>query len=215
MAGPASGYSRADRLSTLLGSAGDNRSTLHAVYSQQTQYTGRWNACQPPQGSPVVRSFMLRLFGEKLRFARSAHAMSQSALARHLGLAYHTHISHLEAGRRQPSLQLMIHIAQVLDVSPDYFLNDTIPVESIDLPAAHPLLASSHIGDQLRRRRKQRNLSQSDLVALIPHLTQGYISKLESGAKEPSPELLLLLAQVFSCPATALLLPNDASLDQE
>ena len=56
-----------------------------------------------------------KLFGEHLRKIRLEKRMSQEKLAHQSG--YHpTYISHLETGKKQPTLQTIIQIAKSLDV---------------------------------------------------------------------------------------------------
>jgi transcriptional regulator with XRE-family HTH domain len=70
-----------------------------------------------------------RLFGSKLRALRVRHGMTQVALGKELALTAHTHISRMEAGRKEPSIDLVLRIANFFGVTTDYLLRDTIPVE--------------------------------------------------------------------------------------
>src|SRR4029079_2936405 len=79
------------------------------------------------------------LFAEKLRYVRQQRAVTQAQLAERLALASHAHIANLEAGRDVPSLELIVRIAQSLDVSTDFFLRDTLPVEN----SVAPVVSSS------------------------------------------------------------------------
>jgi transcriptional regulator with XRE-family HTH domain len=67
-----------------------------------------------------------RLFGKKLRTLRLDHNLTQVALARQLGLAGQAHLSNLEAGRKLPSLDLVVQIADLFGVTTDYLLCDAI-----------------------------------------------------------------------------------------
>jgi transcriptional regulator with XRE-family HTH domain len=51
-------------------------------------------------------------------------------LAHQLEHITHTHISHLEADRKEPSIDLVLRIADVFGVSTDYLLRDAIPVNA-------------------------------------------------------------------------------------
>ena len=57
--------------------------------------------------------------------------MTQEALAHQLGLARQGHVSNLEMGRKEPSLELVVLVADLFGVSTDYLLRDTVPVESV------------------------------------------------------------------------------------
>lgn len=60
---------------------------------------------------------------EKIRRLRKTKDWSQAELAEKVGV--HTvHLSHLETGRYQPSIDLLKKLAQVFEVSTDYLLND-------------------------------------------------------------------------------------------
>jgi transcriptional regulator with XRE-family HTH domain len=68
-------------------------------------------------------------FGEKVRTLRLEKGLSQRELARNLGLASRAYISNLEAGRKAPSLELVVQIADLFGVTTDYLLRDPIPAK--------------------------------------------------------------------------------------
>jgi transcriptional regulator with XRE-family HTH domain len=70
------------------------------------------------------------LFGAKLRHLRLSHHVTQSDLANQLALAAHAHVSFLEAGRKEPSIDLVLRIADLFGVTTDYLLRDTITIET-------------------------------------------------------------------------------------
>jgi transcriptional regulator with XRE-family HTH domain len=152
------------------------------------------------------------LFGLKLRHLRTQQGMTQAELARQLALAAHTHITHLEAGRNTPSLDLVIKIAACFAVSTDYLIRDVIPVEA---SPQHRVTwkavgsASELSGAKLRHLRKQRHLTQAHLADQLGlSSAHAHISFLESNRKEPSLELLLKIADFFQVTTDYLL--NDA-----
>jgi transcriptional regulator with XRE-family HTH domain len=67
-------------------------------------------------------------FGEKLRQLRTQHGLSYRQLAKQLETS-HSHIINLETGKHKPSVDLIVRIAGLFDVSFDQLMNDTI-----DLP---------------------------------------------------------------------------------
>jgi transcriptional regulator with XRE-family HTH domain len=73
-----------------------------------------------------------KLSGTKLRALRQQRDWSQTDVARHLGLARRGYISNLEAGRKMPSLDLAVKIADLFGVTTDYLLRDEIPVAVTD-----------------------------------------------------------------------------------
>jgi transcriptional regulator with XRE-family HTH domain len=74
---------------------------------------------------------------EKIKHLRKERGWSQTELADHIGI--HTgHVSRLETGRYQPSVELLRKLAQVLEVTTDYLLSETdaltpVTVEDKDL----------------------------------------------------------------------------------
>lgn len=65
-------------------------------------------------------------FGEKVRRLREARGLSQSQLAALLGLSESSkgYISELERGKKRPSVELVLGLAVLFNVSTDYLLRD-------------------------------------------------------------------------------------------
>lgn len=76
-----------------------------------------------------------RLFGTTLRTLRLRQKLTQAELARRLGLARQGYISNLEAGRKAPSLDLVVRLADLFGVTTDYLLQDAIPAVHEDTAA--------------------------------------------------------------------------------
>ncbi len=72
---------------------------------------------------------MVKLFGQKLRYLRNLHNLTQADLGERLGPVTQTFVSHLEAGRKEPSIDLVLKVADMFQVTLDYLLRDSIPVE--------------------------------------------------------------------------------------
>jgi transcriptional regulator with XRE-family HTH domain len=68
------------------------------------------------------------LVSMKLVYLRTQRHLTQTEVAHQLGLHTHAHISHLESGRHDPSIDLIIRIADLFGITTDYLLHDTIPV---------------------------------------------------------------------------------------
>ena len=144
---------------------------------------------------------MAQRFGEKLRYARTHRGMTQVELAKLLELASHSHIANLEAARDVPSLTLVVRLGRALNVSLDYLLRDTIPVEAlVDAPAPYEQAeaTSQPLGVKLRLLRQARNWSQTDVARRLQLTQRGRVSNLENGYKLPSLDLALALADVFA-----------------
>jgi transcriptional regulator with XRE-family HTH domain len=71
----------------------------------------------------------MQRFGEKLRTLRQQRGLTMRELADDLGLATHGYIGDLESGRRQPSLELTIKIADFFGVSLDQLARDEVELE--------------------------------------------------------------------------------------
>jgi transcriptional regulator with XRE-family HTH domain len=151
---------------------------------------------------------MLRRFGDKLRYLRRQRQITQVDLAYRLGTAAQGHLSLLEHGRRQPSIELVLRIADLFTVSTDYLLRDSIPINQ---PLAAPIPSPARealprlFSAKLRYLRTQRHLTQVDVSNLLLLRTQAHISLLESGRSEPSLELLLQLSDLFGVTTDYLL----------
>jgi transcriptional regulator with XRE-family HTH domain len=161
---------------------------------------------------------MLRLFGDKLRYLRRQHRLTQTDLSQHLDLASQAYISDLEAGRKIPSSDLVVRIADMFSVTTDYLLRDEIPVES---QATFPLreaqreaLPINQFGEKLRNLRQQQRLTQTTLVQRVGLASQAYVSDLEAGRKVPSLDLVVRLAELFGVTTDYLLRNTDPSQDR-
>ena len=66
---------------------------------------------------------------------------------------------------------------------------------------------SSSIGKRIKRYRTDKEMSQEDLARAI-HISGRHVSNLETGAKAPSLELLILIANALSVSADDLVTDN-------
>jgi transcriptional regulator with XRE-family HTH domain len=85
---------------------------------------------QPFQSGGSITQEPPALFGSKLRHLRKQCGLTQLALAQQLEHITHTHVSHLEAGRKEPSISLVLRLADFFGVTTDYLLRDAIPSEA-------------------------------------------------------------------------------------
>jgi transcriptional regulator with XRE-family HTH domain len=67
----------------------------------------------------------LAVFRTKLQSLRRKQGLTQSGLAYHVGVRTLEHISQLETGRTLPSVDLVLRLADLFGVTPDYLLRDT------------------------------------------------------------------------------------------
>ena len=63
--------------------------------------------------------------GRRIKYYRSEKELSQEALSDAIGITF-KHLSNIETGRRYPSLELIVIIANALDVSADDLLTDNL-----------------------------------------------------------------------------------------
>src|SRR5262245_39962192 len=75
---------------------------------------------------------VIRLFGAKLRTLRAQRSLTQVALAHQLGRGSREYLVNLEAGRKLPSLQMAVDLADFFGVTTDYLVRDGIPILDIE-----------------------------------------------------------------------------------
>lgn len=78
-----------------------------------------------------VSSFMaekppVQRFGEKLKGLRVHHNMTLVELARLLGYATHGYLSELENGKKLPTIEFVLSIARLFNVTTDELLKDEL-----------------------------------------------------------------------------------------
>ena len=71
-------------------------------------------------------------FGAKLRCLRKVQGWTQQELARRLGYASYTYLSEVERGRKEPSLSLVIGVADLFAVTTDQLLRDHLKLDAED-----------------------------------------------------------------------------------
>ncbi len=71
-------------------------------------------------------------FAAKLRYLRVQRGVRQAELAHQLGLRQQGYLSNLEAHRKQPSLVLVLRVAEYFGVTTDYVLRDTVPTVAVE-----------------------------------------------------------------------------------
>lgn len=71
----------------------------------------------------------MQRFGEKLRMLRQRRGLTLRELADVLDFQSHSFISHLESGRKVPSLELAVKIANYFGVTVDQLAKDELEVD--------------------------------------------------------------------------------------
>lgn len=141
-------------------------------------------------------------FPETLRLLRKANQLTQVELARLLGLAKQGYISNLEAGRKAPSLELVLRIAELFGVTSDNLLRgDSLDdqIRGSFTPNASAQVSPPRLfGAKLRHLRLKHRISQADLAQQLGLARQGYISNIEMGHREPSLDIVMRVADHFN-----------------
>jgi len=71
----------------------------------------------------------MQRFGKKLGILREQRSLSMRELARELGFASHAHISRIESGKKQPTLEFVLVVAKFFEVSFDQLMNDDFELD--------------------------------------------------------------------------------------
>lgn len=82
-------------------------------------------------------------------------------------------------------------------------------------PMLTPTTSDQTRGSRLRELRAARKMSQGDVASAIGIKTQGTISDWENDKREPEPENLLKLAELFRVPAESLGFPMPRNFTDE
>lgn len=73
-----------------------------------------------------------KLLPQKLKAIRERLEMSQSEIAREIGVDNRASISGYERGEREPSLPILLAYSQLANVSTDILINDEFTVEDLE-----------------------------------------------------------------------------------
>ena len=71
----------------------------------------------------------IQRFGEKLRTLRTQRGMTLKELAVALGHAAHGYISELESGKKLPTVEFVLSVAQLFGVTTDELLRDDLELK--------------------------------------------------------------------------------------
>ena len=71
----------------------------------------------------------MQRFGEKLRTLRRRHQMTLTELADALGYVAHSHISAIEKGKKQPTVEFVLKVSRLFQVPMDQLTKDEIDLE--------------------------------------------------------------------------------------
>jgi transcriptional regulator with XRE-family HTH domain len=71
----------------------------------------------------------MKRLGEKVRTLREQRGLSLRQLASILEVKSHSHIAAIESGKSKPSVELLVKMMRLFDVSCDQLLNDDLELE--------------------------------------------------------------------------------------
>lgn len=72
----------------------------------------------------------MKRFGEKLHMLRLAHSLSLKELAHKLDYTAHGYISELEAGKKLPSVEMVVKLSRLFAVTTDQLLKDELELDA-------------------------------------------------------------------------------------
>lgn len=93
--------------------------------------------------------------GDRIREARKKLGFTQDQLSEKLDVTL-TYISEIERGLKMPSMQLFIKLVEILDVSADYLLRDTVSTRN--------LYGDKQIGRKLERLTPKQRVALEALI---------------------------------------------------
>ena len=105
------------------------------------------------------------MLGERISALRRARGLSQAELARRLGVSASA-MGMYEQGRREPSAQTLVTIAQALGVTTDYLLTG-IPGPGQEERLNQMLLSRITTADRRLEQRPDRPFSRQELAVLF------------------------------------------------
>jgi transcriptional regulator with XRE-family HTH domain len=80
----------------------------------------------------MTQERIIQRFGEKLHALRIQRGLTLKELARQLGHVAHGYISELESGKKLPSIELVLRIARLFEVTTDELLKDELELREKD-----------------------------------------------------------------------------------
>jgi transcriptional regulator with XRE-family HTH domain len=80
----------------------------------------------------MPREQSIQRFGEKLRALRTHGGLTLKELAQALGLVAHGYISELESGKKVPTVEFVLKVADLFGVTTDQLLRDELELELKD-----------------------------------------------------------------------------------
>lgn len=137
---------------------------------------------------------------QKLRELRTKKKLTQKELSEKLGLSKNA-VCEYEKGRAEPSIETLIKLSRIFEVSLDYLvgLEDKSETSAYKANIYFTDETKTHdsINFELKELRKSRGLKQKDLAAVLQVSPQS-IGYYENLVNKPDPETLFKIADYFN-----------------
>lgn len=143
-------------------------------------------------GIDIPEKDCIVLFSNRLNELRKKKKLTQVEMAKLLMVTQGAY-QKWEAGSREPSFEMLMRIADILEVTIDFLLGR---VDVVSLKYDYELVNLESIGERLRFLRKTKNVTQEEVSKCLS-LGQGTYSRWEKGILEPSLNYVVKLSKYF------------------
>lgn len=148
---------------------------------------------------------------QKLRELRTKKKLTQKELSEKLGLSKNA-VCEYEKGRAEPSIETLIKLSRIFEVSLDYLVGledkSETTAHKANIYFTDETKTHDSINFRLKELRKSRGLKQKDLAAVLQVSPQS-IGYYENLVNKPDPETLIKIADYFNVSVDYLLGRNE------
>jgi len=140
-------------------------------------------------------------FGKRLAKVRKERGYTQEKLAEALGVHWNT-IAKIESGMRKPSIELLVKIAELLNISIDYLFGN----EKMDITTNEKInvIDTTEFKERLEFLINNSNKSARQ-ISMESGVSPSSLSLYLSGQREPTKEAIIKLATYFNVSTDYLL----------
>lgn len=125
---------------------------------------------------------------------RKRRNMNHVQLAAALGYASSSYISTLETGKKKPTAELVIKVAQLFNVTTDALMLDE--VEPVELEREETIV--QRFGEKLQTLRKRHGMTLAEFADALGYTSPGSMSEIETGKHKPTLEFAVKVSRVFN-----------------
>lgn len=87
--------------------------------------------CHDAASVSSSRKSFVKKFGAKLRFLREERDLTLKDAAVALGYKTHSHLSAIESGIKAPTVEMVVKVARLFDVTTDALVDDGIAINAL------------------------------------------------------------------------------------